>query len=111
MSKLRNLVERALMLREDRRGINADLADLAKEAKALGYDGKVFGQVVRRAEMAADVRLELDALIEAYEAELAGPIGPVSGDARLQAAFGAKPDKKNKAAARTAAWLNSGLGD
>lgn len=116
-AKLAALIERSLRLREERREISADIRDVAAEAKAHGYNPKVFSAVVKRAEMDPDARMELDALVEAYEAAIAGhKLGdaPVSGDPALQAAFGAKPAGSSAAARRAArdeAWLETGLGD
>lgn len=111
--RLAALVERVLRLREERREINADIREVAAEAKAQGYDPKVFAKVVQRAEMDPEVRQEMDALLEAYEAAIGGVTAfdaPVSSDPKLQGAFG-KPAPKSKAAARNAAWLETGMGD
>jgi uncharacterized protein (UPF0335 family) len=105
-ARLANLIARSLRLREERREISADIRDVAAEAKALGYDSKIFGMVVKRAEMEADARLEMDALVEAYEAAVAGVAlgdAPVTGDPKLQKIVGGRRSLVSKLA-----WHDAG---
>lgn len=115
--RLKGFVERVLRLREERAALTADIRDVMAEAKAVGFDLKVLGAVVRRAEQDPALLAEFDQLVAAYEDDLADAdgAGPVSGDLRLQAAFGAAPSRaalaRSKAAARTDAWLETGKGN
>ena len=99
------------------------LREQEKGRKALafgeGFDKAALTRVVRWIEKCAkhgaDVMRAGEALFQLYRGTVEGrgiaPSAPVSGDPKLQETFGGKSPAKSKAAARTAAWLASGMGE
>jgi uncharacterized protein (UPF0335 family) len=68
--RLRLLVERYENLEEERKGIMDDQKDVVLEAKAVGYDPKVFRQVIKIRKQNPDDRKEMEALLDVYMAAL-----------------------------------------
>lgn len=70
--QLQLLVERIERIGEEIAGLQDDRKDIYAEAKVAGYDPAVIRAVIARRRMPPDQRAEADALIETYEAALAG---------------------------------------
>lgn len=68
--RLRLLIERAERLEEEKKGITDDIRDVINEAKAVGYDGKIFRQILRLRKMDPDKRREEQALLDTYKSAL-----------------------------------------
>lgn len=71
--QLKSYVERIERLSEERVALGSDLRDVYSEAKANGYCPKALKVIIRRRAQDADVRAELDALVELYENALGAP--------------------------------------
>ena len=69
--QLRSFVTRAERLHEERKANSDDLSELFKEAKGVGYDVKILKTVIRR-RADPDATAEADAILDTYEAALAG---------------------------------------
>lgn len=65
--RLRLLVERIERLEEEKQGIADDIKDVKAEAKAVGYDPKIIGQIIKLRRMKPDDRREMEALIDTYK--------------------------------------------
>jgi uncharacterized protein (UPF0335 family) len=63
---LRHVVERVERLIEERKGINDDIRDVLRGAKAQGFDVKTIRQVIRFRAMDPDVLNEKRALEQTY---------------------------------------------
>ena len=68
--RLRLLCERYERLDEEHKGIGDDKRDVVGEAKAVGYDGKMFREMLRLRKMSRDDRDEFEALRETYKCAL-----------------------------------------
>jgi len=68
--RLRQLIERAERLEEEKKGIADDIRDVFGEAKAVGYDPKIMRIIIRLRKMKPDDRAELEAITETYKAAL-----------------------------------------
>lgn len=68
--RLRLLIERAERLEEEKAGIADDIRDVVSEAKAVGYDGKLFRQLLRLRKMDPDKRHEEETVLELYKCAL-----------------------------------------
>lgn len=65
--QLYSYVERLERLDEERSGIVDDMKEVRTEAKGIGFDTKILGQVIRRRKMDAAERMDNDAILEMYE--------------------------------------------
>lgn len=65
--RLRLLIERIERLEEEKKGISDDIRDVKAEAKAVGYDPKIIGQIVNLRRMKPDDRREMELLLETYK--------------------------------------------
>ena len=88
-ARLKSYVDRIERLREERKGLLDDERDIFTEVKSAGFDTKALRRVLqRRAEDPAKLS-ELDAMIEVYEAALAGKnrtVEAIRGGASIRAA-------------------------
>lgn len=69
-AELKQLIERAERLEEEKKGIADDIKDVFAEAKARGYDVKTMRTVMRLRRMEKHHRDEAEALLETYLAAL-----------------------------------------
>lgn len=70
--QIRSFVERIERLEEERKSIAKDIAEVYAEAKGNGFDRKALKIVVTRRRQDHNERMELEALVELYEAALLG---------------------------------------
>lgn len=68
--RLRLLIERIERMEEEKKGINDDIKDVYREAKAVGYDAKMMKQALRLRKMDPDKRREEEAILDLYKAAL-----------------------------------------
>lgn len=68
--QLRQFVERAERLHEERQAIASDISDLMKEARGQGFDVKVLKRVLAARRRDAAERQEEDAIFGLYMAAL-----------------------------------------
>ena len=68
--RLRSFIERIERLEEEKATLLADIKEVYAEAKSSGYDPKIMRQIVRLRRLDNSDRQELEALIEAYKAEI-----------------------------------------
>jgi uncharacterized protein (UPF0335 family) len=66
VDQLRQYIERAERLIEERKGINDDIKDVMAEAKSQGYDTRTIREVIRQRAMDKAVRDERRELVETY---------------------------------------------
>jgi uncharacterized protein (UPF0335 family) len=64
--QLRAFVERFEKLDEDRKAIVEDQAELIKELKGSGFDGKIFKRLIALRKKSADARTEEAELLRLY---------------------------------------------
>ena len=70
--KLRSFIERIERLNADIAGLNADKADIFKEAKSDGFDPKIMKVVIRRRAMTTAEAAAQDDLVTLYERAIDG---------------------------------------
>lgn len=68
--RLRLLIERIELLEEEKKGIADDIRDVKAEAKAVGYDTKIIGQIIKLRRMKPDARHEMEAILDTYKCAL-----------------------------------------
>lgn len=68
--RLRLLIERRERLEEEKKGISDDIRDVMAEAKAVGYDTKIIGQIIKLRKMKPDDRREMEMLLDTYKSAL-----------------------------------------
>lgn len=68
--RLRLLIERIERLEEEKKGIADDIRDVKAEAKAVGYDTKIIGMILKLRKMKPDERHEQEVILETYKAAL-----------------------------------------
>ncbi len=68
--RLRLLIERRERLEEEKKGIADDIRDVMAEAKAVGYDTKIIGQIIKLRKMKPDDRAEMEMVLDTYKAAL-----------------------------------------
>jgi uncharacterized protein (UPF0335 family) len=68
--KLMSLIQRIERLEEDRTNIGADIREIYREAKGIGFEPKIIRQLVKMRKMEASDRQEEEALIESYMAAI-----------------------------------------
>ncbi len=60
------LIQRYETIDEERKGIMDDLKDVVAEARSVGYDPKIFRQVIKIRKMNPDDRREQELLLDTY---------------------------------------------
>lgn len=68
--RLRLLLERIERLREEKKSIADDERDVFAEAKAVGYDTKIIGQIIKLRKMKPDDRREMEMRLDTYKSAL-----------------------------------------
>ena len=68
--KLMSLIQRIERLEEDRANIGADIREIYREAKGIGFEPKIIRQLIKLRKMEASDRQEEEALIESYMAAI-----------------------------------------
>lgn len=68
--RLQTFIERIERLSEERRAISADIAEVYREAKSLGFDVETIKLVIRRRTMPSDVAEARGSLLDVYERAL-----------------------------------------
>ncbi len=68
--RLRLLIERRERLEEEKKGIADDIRDVMAEAKAVGYDTKIIGQIIKLRKMDPADRSEMEMVLETYKIAL-----------------------------------------
>lgn len=68
--RLRLLIERIELLEEEKRGIADDIKDVKAEAKAVGYDPKIIGMLIKLRKMEPNDRHEMETLVDTYKCAL-----------------------------------------
>lgn len=68
--RLRVLIERIERIDEEIKGCRDDRKDVLAEAKAVGYDTKIIGQIIRLRKMKPDDRAEMEQLVDTYKCAL-----------------------------------------
>jgi len=71
--KLLSLIQRIERMEEDRANIGADIREIYREAKGLGFDPKIIRTLVKLRKMEESDRQEEEALIESYKAAIGMP--------------------------------------
>lgn len=71
--KLMSLIQRIERMEEDRSNIGADIREIYREAKGIGFEPKIIRQLVKMRKMEASDRQEEEALIESYKAAIGMP--------------------------------------
>lgn len=71
-NQLRQLIEQAERLDEERKAIAGDIRDKFAEAKALGFDVKAMKQVIRMRKKSQTERQEEESILEVYLHALEG---------------------------------------
>src|SRR3546814_4705195 len=66
---LRQYIERAERLLEERKGISDDIRDVFAEAKSQGFDPAIMKEMIKRRAMDRQKLAEREALIETYRSE------------------------------------------
>lgn len=65
--QLYSYVERLERLEEERKALVEDAKEVRAEAKGIGFDTKIIGQVIRRRKLDPGERVEGDSMLELYE--------------------------------------------
>lgn len=68
--RLRLLIERVELIDEEIKGCRDDRKDVLAEAKAVGYDTKIIGQIIKLRKMKPDERAEMEQLVDIYKCAL-----------------------------------------
>ena len=68
--KLMSLIQRIERLEEDKTNIGADIREIYREAKGVGFEPKIIRQLVHDRKMEASDRQEAEALYESYKAAI-----------------------------------------
>ena len=68
--KLLSLIQRIERLEEDKTNIGADIREIYREAKGLGFEPKIIRQIVKDRKMEASDRQEAEAIYESYKAAI-----------------------------------------
>lgn len=85
---LRSFLERVERLEEERKQLADDIRDVKSEARAAGFDLKVFNQMLRERRMDRLERIEFEALCQVYRAALGMLDGTPLGDAARKRLMG-----------------------
>lgn len=78
---LAGYVSRIERLAEEKKGLQADIAEIFKEAKAAGFEAPIIREVLKRRQMTEHELREKQQKIEAYEAAIGALAGTELGDA------------------------------
>ena len=70
---LRAFVERIEKMHEERKAINADIAEIYAEAKGTGFDKKALAHVVKTRGQDKEKRAEFEAIVGVYMSALGIP--------------------------------------
>lgn len=70
---LLSLLQRIERLEEDRANIGADIREVYREAKGVGFDPKIIRQLIKLRRMEASDRQEQEALLESYKSAIGMP--------------------------------------
>jgi uncharacterized protein (UPF0335 family) len=65
--QLLNYIQRIERLEEEKTNLAADVRDVYREAKGMGFDTKIVRQLIKLRKMEPDDRQEQEALIESYK--------------------------------------------
>jgi uncharacterized protein (UPF0335 family) len=65
--QLLNYIQRIERLEEEKTNLAADVRDVYREAKGMGFDTKIVRELIKLRKMEPDDRQELEALIESYK--------------------------------------------
>ena len=71
-AEIRQFVERAERLHEERKALAADLSDLFREAKGRGFNPKALKAVIAHRAQDPAARQEMEATVELYLTALGG---------------------------------------
>ena len=65
--QLLNFIQRIERLEEEKTNLAADVRDVYREAKGMGFDSKIVRELIKLRKMEPNDRQELEALIESYK--------------------------------------------
>ncbi len=65
--QLLNYIQRIERLEEEKTNLAADVRDVYREAKGMGFDTKIVRELIKLRKMEPNDRQELEALIESYK--------------------------------------------
>lgn len=99
--QLRLFIERAERLKEEIKGLQADLSDVFAEAKGQGYAPAIMKEIIKLRAMDTDARREREALLDTYKAALGMLDGTPLGRWAVERLH--KPDEDHQAAPAEAA--------
>jgi len=68
--QLRSIVERIERIEDERKSLASDIRDLYAEAKSSGFDLPALRAIIRMRKEPVSKRMEREAIIDAYQAEL-----------------------------------------
>lgn len=81
--QLKSLIERVERLMEDKAAIQADIGEVFKEAKGVGFDPKIMREIIKERAQDAQERQEYEALMDTYRAALGMLDGTPLGQAAV----------------------------
>lgn len=88
---LQSYVGRVLSLHEERRALNADIAEIYEQAKNAGFVTKIIRQIVREQQMEAEERSAHYALLDNYRGALGMLADLPLGEAAIERAEADRP--------------------
>lgn len=65
--QLLNYIQRIERLEEEKTNLAADVRDVYREAKGMGFDSKIVRELIKLRKLEPNDRQELEALIESYK--------------------------------------------
>jgi uncharacterized protein (UPF0335 family) len=68
--KLLSILQRIERLETERADLNADIREVYREAKGIGFEPKIIRMLVKLRRMEASDRQEQDALLESYKSAI-----------------------------------------
>lgn len=81
--QLRSFVERVERLEEEKKSLTADIGEIYKEAKFMGFDTKIIREIVRLRKLDENERKEREAILDLYKVALGMLDGTPLGDVAL----------------------------
>jgi len=110
---LNSLIRRVEALEEEKRGIQADITEVYKEAKDAGFDTKIMRMLVKERRMSVGERAEVEALLDTYRHALGMLADTPLGSAAIARAGGGQIDIEDaiKAAPTAGEEEPQGVGD